>query len=71
MCKSIGTALLATIFLFSAGCAIKTGGKSTWTIFCGISTEQQSEEQASVSVESTVVDKIVDSLTDGEISDAE
>ena len=59
--------------LFGAtGCSIITQGSGSWEIYAGVRTEVTSDEPASVSVESSVLEesikKIVDSLTDGKVS---
>ena len=53
------------------GCAVLTEGESSFEIYCGIRAKQHNEQPAKVAVESSVVDKIIDSLTDGKVSDAE
>jgi hypothetical protein len=59
------------VMFISFGCAIKTTGKGSWEIYYGVRTEQDGETPSTVSIESSIVDKIVDSLTDGEVSEEE
>lgn len=63
--------IVAGLFVGSAGCAIQTNGEASWEAYFGVRTKQHSDEPAQVKVESSVVDKIVDSLTDGKVSEAE
>lgn len=63
--------LVACLFVGSTGCAVVTKGDSTWEVFCGIRTKQNSEEPASVGVESAVLERLIDNLTDGEATEAE
>lgn len=55
----------------TAGCTVTTSGESSWEVYTGIRARQTGETPASVSIESTVVDKIVDSLIDGEVTEEE
>lgn len=72
MRKNFVTLLLATFLLFgTTGCAFTTQGDGSWEIYAGIKTKQHSEQPAKVTIESSVVDKIVDSLTDGKVSETE
>lgn len=70
--KNAFVMLLFVICLFT-GCSIPTTGKANWeaSFTIGIKTEQLSEEPARVGIESTVVDKFVDSLTDSKVSNDE
>lgn len=72
MKKNIVTSLFALcLFVGTTGCAITTTGEANWEVYGGIRTRQLSEGPASVEFQSSVVDKITDSLTDKEISPAE
>lgn len=72
MRKSFVTLMLVAGLLVGAfGCAVVTKGNSSWEVFCGVRTEQISEETASVSVESEVLERLIDNLTDGEATEAE
>lgn len=53
------------------GCNISTTGKGGWEIYTGVRVYQEGDKPANVKIESTVVDKVIDSLTDGEVSDEE
>jgi len=61
--------LMLTLCLFvgSTGCSIVTTGDGSWEAYVGVRTKGP----AKVEIKSTVVDKIVDSFTDGEISEDE
>jgi len=72
------TSKFATLFLTvclaigTTGCAVTTTGESRWEVFCGIKTTQVSKDkEAKVEIKSSVVDKIVGSFVDGEVSEAE
>jgi cytochrome b561 len=73
MYKSFAILLLSVcmIIIPISGCAVSTQGDASWELYAGFRTKQHSEEPAKITVESSVVDKIVDSLTDGEVSEAE
>lgn len=72
MRKSFVTLLIAAcLFIGITGCGISTQGEANWELYGGFRTKQHSEEPAEIIVESSVVDKIVDSLTDGEVTEAE
>jgi len=56
----------------TSGCAVLTKGSGSWEIYCGVRTEQTSEEPASVGIElSPVLERMIDNLTDGETTEAE
>lgn len=63
--------LTACLLLGTSGCAAITTGEASWEVFAGCRTKQHSEEGAEVRIESSVVEKIVDSMTDKEITEAE
>lgn len=63
--------LIACLAVGTTGCSTTTTGEGTWEAFCGIRTKQIGKTPAKVELKSSVVDKIVDSLNDGEVSDAE
>ncbi len=72
MRRNIVTSLLAACLLIgTTGCMINTTGEANWEVYGGVRTRQLSEEPASVEFQSSLVDKITDSLIDGEISNAE
>jgi len=73
MRKSFATLLLAVCLMVIpiSGCAVGTHGEASWELYAGFRTGQHSEEPAKITVDSSVVDKIVDSLTDGEVTEAE
>ncbi len=66
--RSVPLILFLYLLLCFTGCAVTTTGEGTWEICIGIHTKQISEHPARVGIESSVVDKIVESLTDGKIS---
>jgi len=64
--------LVACLFVGNAGCAFVTKGSGTWEAYCGVRTEQTSEQPASVGVElAPVIERMIDNLTDGETTEAE
>jgi hypothetical protein len=63
--------LVACLFAGNTGCALVTKGDSQWEVYCGIRTEQKSEEAGSVGIESSVLEKLIESFTDGETTEAE
>lgn len=72
MTKKFATLLLtACLAVGTIGCAVTTAGEASWEMYGGVRTRQHSDEPAKVNIQSSVVDKIVDSLTDGEVSDDE
>lgn len=73
MRKRFVTSLLAVCLLVGpiSGCSFTTTGEANWEVYGGVRTRQLSEEPASVEIKSSVVDKVVDSLTDGEVTEAE
>ena len=72
MRKRFATLLLAACLLVgTTGCTITTTGEGSWEVYGGVRTKQHSEGPAKGEFESSVVDTIVDSLTDGEVSEAE
>ena len=72
MRRILATLLLAVcLFGGTSGCAVTTTGEASWELYGGVRTRQHSEEPAKVEVESSVVDSIVNSFTDGEVTEAE
>ncbi len=72
MRKTLTTLVLALcLFTTAPGCALVTKGDAQWEAYCGIRTKQTSEEAGSVGIESAVLEKLIESLTDGEVTDAE
>jgi len=72
MRKSFVTLMLVVgLLVGTSGCAIVTKGNGSWEAFCGIRTEKISEEPASVGIESDVLERLIDNLTDGEVTEAE
>lgn len=72
MRKNIVTLLLSVFLLVgTTGCFIITEGESSWEIYTGMRAKQQGKKTAKVGIKSSVVDKIVNSLMDGEVSNAE
>ena len=69
MRKIIWATILATCLM--AGCAIGTTGEASWELCLGFKTKQISDEKAEITISSSVVDKVVDSLTDGKVTEAE
>jgi hypothetical protein len=67
------TVLTLAVYLFfsSTGCVVITTGEASWEAYVGLRTRQHGEKLAKVEIKSSVVDKIVGSLTDGEISETE
>ena len=67
------TALLLVIYLSfgTIGCSVTTTGKSSWEAFVGVRAEQHSEEPATVKVESTFLDKLMDMFSWGNDSEKE
>ena len=63
--------LVACLFVGNTGCAVVTKGDSAWEAYCGVRTKQNSEEPGSVGVESAVLERLIDNLTDGEVTEAE
>lgn len=61
--------LLLTVCL--TGCTIKTAGHASWEVYGGVRTRQHGDKPAKISIQSSVVDKIVDALTDGEVAEDE
>lgn len=68
MLKSFVTLLLILCLLLPAGCSLITGGEAEWELCVGVRTKQISDKPAIVSVESTIVTRIVNSFTDGKVS---
>jgi hypothetical protein len=68
MRKNIVTLLFSAFLLIgTTGCSVTTSGEGSWEIYGGFRTKQHSPKPANVTIKS----QIVDSLTDGEISDKE
>lgn len=60
--------VVSFILLGITGCVITTSGSGSWEIYTGVRTTQHSDEPSRVQIESSVVDKIIDSFTDGEVT---
>ena len=72
MRKKLITLLLAVcLFASTAGCAFTTTGEAGWEVYFGIKTKQYSEQPGKVQIESSAVDRIIESLTDGKVSNEE
>lgn len=63
--------LVVGLLVGSTGCAIVTKGSGSWEVFYGVRSAQNSDEPASVGVESDVLERLIDNLTDGEVTEAE
>lgn len=63
--------LVACLFVGNTGCALVTKGDASWEAYCGVRTTQNSDEAASIGVESPVLERMIDNLTDGETTEAE
>lgn len=69
MRKRLMTLLLTVCLLANTtGCAIITGNEGSWELYVGVRTKQIGNKPARVEIQSTVVEKIVDSFTDGKVS---
>ncbi len=73
MNKSTVGKLFAVCLLLigTAGCNVTTTGESNWEVYTGFRTRSIGDKPSSVSIKSSVVDKIVDSITDGEVTEEE
>lgn len=72
MRKKLITLLLAVcLFASTAGCALTTTGEGSWEIYGGVRTTQTSDQPAEVKIRSNIINKIVESFADGEITEAE
>lgn len=73
MRNRFATLLLAACLVVGpvTGCSFTTTGEANWEVYGGVRTRQLSEESASVEIQSSVVDKVIYSLTDGEVTEAE
>lgn len=72
MRKSFVTLLLtACLLVGTTGCTITTTGEASWEIYGGVRTRQHSDTPAKVEIQSSIVNTIVESLADGEVSEAE
>lgn len=72
MTKKFATLLLAVCLVIgTTGCSVGTTGKANWEIYGGVRHNQEGDKPAEVEIKSSVVDTIVDLLTDGEVSDEE
>lgn len=69
--KYVGLFFSACLLIGTVGCAAITSGSGSWEIYGGVRTKQDGDKPAKIEIQSSVVDKIVDSLTDGEVTDAE
>ncbi|KKN91215.1 hypothetical protein LCGC14_0220830 [marine sediment metagenome] len=69
--KFVTLTLGAFMMIGIMGCTITTAGEASWEMYGGFRTRQHSDIPAKVTIQSSVVDKIVDSLTDGEVSEEE
>ena len=63
--------LVVCLFVGNTGCALVTKGDASWEVYCGVRTTQNSDEPASVGIESDVLERLIDNLTDGEATEAE
>lgn len=61
---------LSVMFLIT-GCTIGTVGEGSWEVYGGVRTKQHSTTPSKITIQSSVVDKVVDALIDGEISEEE
>lgn len=72
MTKKLSALLLTVCVAVGAiGCAVSTTGSASWELYGGFRTIQNSEGPSTVELGSSVVDKIMNSLTDGEVSEVE
>lgn len=71
MIKRIILLLVVCLTFGAIGCSVTTTGKSSWEAFVGVRTEQHSEEPATVKVESTFLDKLIDMFSWGDDSEKE
>lgn len=72
MTKKFATLLVAAFLAISAtGCSVLTEGEAFWEVYAGVRHKQKGDKQAKVALESTVVTRVVDWLTDGEPTDGE
>lgn len=72
MLKSFVTLMLVVgLLVGTSGCAVFTEGSGNWEAYCGVRTEQTSDESVSVGIESPVIERLIDNLTDGEATEAE
>lgn len=72
MTRKITILLLTTFLLFgSTNCALITDGEGSWEACFVIRTKRVGDKPAKVEIKSSIVDKIVNSLIDGEISEQE
>lgn len=71
MNKNTVSKLLAACLLFvgTTGCSVTTEGKGEWEVYAGVRTRQIGDKPASVSIKSSVVDKIVNSILDDEVTE--
>lgn len=63
--------LVVGLLVGISGCAVVTNGSASWEVFYGVRHTQGSEEPASVGIESEVLERLIDNLTDGEVTEAE
>jgi hypothetical protein len=59
------------LLIYTLGCSLGTTGTGSWEIYTGVRTEQIGEQPPKITIESTVVDKIIDSFTDGKVTKEE
>lgn len=71
MTKKFATLLLAICLVVWSGCAVTTTGEASWELYGGFRTRQYSEKPAKAELQSSVIDKIINSLTDGEVTEEE
>lgn len=72
MTKRFAILLLAICLALGAiGCVVTTAGEGSWELYGGFRTKQYGKEPAKITIKSNVVDKIVDSFTDGEVTEDE
>jgi len=68
--KKLLIGFLITFFTLvsTAGCSVTTKGEANWEVYLGVRTQQVSQEPAKVSLGSSVVDKIVESMSEAEVN---
>lgn len=72
MAKRFVTLLLAIcLAVGTTGCTVTTAGEGSWELYGGFRTRQHGEKPVKITVQSSVIDKIIDPLTDGEVTEAE
>lgn len=72
MTKKLATLLLAVcVTVWALGCSVSTTGSASWEMYGGFRTIQDSEVPSKAELKFSVVDAIIDSLSDCEVSEAE